>query len=319
MAALSSNTSSYVNYHDGNTKLIGSKQDYVICGENNEYKYHVVLDGHGKGMVAETLSTINWDKIIEYHDSPNDMINNINSHLIYNEYTSEYANNKRDGSTCIIVIIFENIGLIKTYNIGDSMTGIKINDTIHFTKMHDKNNQSEVKRVQDEGIKLDNDTCMKIISTKNRDATMMECTYFNFKYIYSDDTVIPSNKFNSKVDRIAMTRSLGHNHAHHFATLQEFECETFTYIPNTDKVTIITATDGLWDILSPDGSRNIFTKVENSDSANLVEELLDFAESLWKSKWNYHIPKGYAGYGGKPIITDLGNFDDIGIAIYHSK
>ena len=247
------------------------------------------------------------------------MITNINENIINNRYSSKYLNNKRDGSTCIIVIIFEETGIIKTYNIGDSMAGIKINDTLHFTKMHDVNNKEEVKRLQDEGVKMDTSQYLKIISTENRDATMAEGAYFNFKYRYPDDTPIPPNEYNSGIDKIAMTRSLGHNHAHHFVTLQEFECQTYRYTPGNDSVTIITATDGLWDILSPDGSRNIFTKIETSTNINLVEELLNFAERLWKCKWNYHIPKGYAGHGGKAKVTDLGNYDDIGIAIYRSR
>ena len=319
MASFSQQTTIHNNYHDGNTKLLGSKQDYVICGSRDEYKYHVILDGHGKGLVVNILSTINWDEIVEYHESPHQMIHHINKYIITNKNTLEYANNKMDGSTCIIVIIFEKIGVIKTYNIGDSMCGIKINDTIHFTKMHDVHHQEEVQRLKQQNILFDHAPSLKIISTDNRDATMVDGTYFNFKYIYPDDTPIPPEQFNSKVDRIAMTRSLGHNHGYHFTTLQEFECETYRYTPGSDSVTIITGTDGLWDILSPDGSKNIFKKIEKSNSSNLVNELLEFAEKMWKCKWNYHIPKGYAGYGDKPLITNLGGCDDIGIAIYISR
>ncbi len=314
-------------YHNGATKLIGSRQDYVICGETPEFKYHIILDGHGKGKVASTLSKITWNEVLKNHDSPKNMLENINKHLMYKKFDKHHhvingewcINNAHDGSTCIIVIIFEQLGIIKTFNIGDSMTGIKINDSIVFTKMHNVDNEAEVQRLRENDVKTEDAWRMKIISSKNRDASMCKGIYFNFKYVYPADSPIRSWNQNSKEDKLAMTRALGHNHGHHFATLQEFDCNTYTYTPGIDTVTIISATDGLWDILCPETSKQIFTDVETSTTPNLVEKLLDMAENLWTSTWNYHTPPGFSGYGDPPTQTKLGGVDDIGIAVYHCK
>lgn len=306
-------------YHNGNTKLIGSRQDYVICGETPEFKYHIILDGHGKGKVAKTLSKIAWHEILKNHASPINMLANINKFILHNKDTTKRANHVHDGSTCAIVMIFEQLGIIKTYNIGDSMTGIKINDSIVFTQMHDADNVSEIQRVSENGVEFEDTWRLKILSSKNLDATMQKGKYFKFKYIYPDDSPIPYYEYNTTEDKLAMTRSLGHNHAHHFATLQEFDCETYTYTPGTDTVTIISASDGLWDVLCPEAARQIFTDVETSSSPNPVENLLDMAENLWTSTWNYHTPAGFSGHGNPPTQTGLGGADDVGIAVYHCK
>jgi len=305
-------------YHYGNTKLLGSRQDYVIYGETSEYKYHVILDGHGKGKVAKTLSTINWDKVISTYQSPKNMLANINKHILRSKDT-KYVNNVRDGTTCNIVLIFEKTGIIKTFNIGDSMTGIKINDTITFTKMHNAENESEIQRIQENGIEIEETWALKVLSSKSLDATMKKGKYFKFKYEYPDDTPVMHYEFNTVIDKLAMTRSIGHNHAHHFVTLQDFECETYSYTPGTDTVTIISASDGLWDVLCPEATRQIFTDVETSTSPNPVNNLLDMAENLWTATWNYHTPSGFTGYGDPPTQCGLGGADDVGIAVYHCK
>ena len=48
--------------------MIGSKQDYVMKGTNDLFKYIIVLDGHGEGNVVEKLKYFDWNKALIKHN-----------------------------------------------------------------------------------------------------------------------------------------------------------------------------------------------------------------------------------------------------------
>ena len=89
-------------------KLLGSKQDWVIKGKNDLFKYLVVLDGHGKGNVLNQLTKLKWNELLLTHNErPDHLLKAINEYLALgpNSFTIN-ADNFRDGSTCSIVKMF---------------------------------------------------------------------------------------------------------------------------------------------------------------------------------------------------------------------
>ena len=278
-------------------KLIGSKQDWLIKGSNDLFKYIIVLDGHGVGNVVEKLKYFDWNKaLVKHNERPDHLIISINEYLSidYSSSTSKPADNFRDGSTCSIVKMYDTY--IECYTIGDSQVGIKINDEYFYTINHDADNEEEVNRLKQDSSVLITDTWKgKVLN--NNDLTMIKGKYFDFP-----------NISRSSKDRIAMTRALGHNYGDNFSTLQEFEIFRIDYTKNDD-VVIIAASDGLWDVVH-DKNAILDTFYKESKAVSVTaafSRLINRTENKWTQKWNYY-------WEGK--ITEQTRFpnpDDIGI------
>ena len=288
-------TSNCKDIHSGVAlKLIGSRQDWVIKGHNDRFHFIVVLDGHGKGNVIKQLKTFDWNKILLENEFADEVILSINK-LLVNDKNGDIADNYRDGSTCSIVKMYDTY--IECYTIGDSQVAIKINDEYFFTVNHDADNSDEVERLSNQDNVTISDT-WKSKTLNNNDVTMVLGKYFDF----------PSINHSTK-DRIAMTRSLGHNYGTEFSTLQQFETFRIDYTKNDD-VIIIAATDGLWDIVHDKNEiLNTFQSEMKAVSGNTaLTRLINRAENKWMQKWNYC-------WQSKIVEqTKIGNPDDIGIA-----
>ncbi len=278
-------------------KLIGSKQDWVLKGSNELFKYLVILDGHGKGNVVNKLKGLDWNTIlVEHNERPDHLILNINEYLSIDNSTSisKPVDNFRDGTTCSIVKMYDTY--IECYTIGDSQVGIKINDNYFYTTNHDADNKDEVTRLtRDESVFM-LDTWKSDILNDN-DITMVKGKYFDFPAANND-----------KKDRIAMTRALGHNYNDKFSTLQVFEIFRIDYTKNDD-VIIIAATDGLWDVVH-DKNLILDTFYEEAKTVKAhiaLTRLINRTENKWTQKWNYYWE------GEKTSETRIGNPDDIGI------
>ena len=292
------NTSSEVysnKIHSGvAVKLIGSQQDWVIKGHNDKFHFTVVLDGHGKGNVVNKLKLLDWNKILLENEFADQVLLSINKFLSCDKH-GKIADHFRDGSTCSIVKMYDTY--IECYTIGDSQIGIKINNEYFYTVNHDADNTDEVKRLSNEDDISITDTWKSCV-LNNTDITMVLGKYFDFPSIHHDTT-----------DRIAMTRSLGHNYGDKFSTLQLFEIFRIDYKKNDD-VVIISATDGLWDVVH---DKNLildtFCNEAKAVSGNTaLSRLINRAENKWMQKWNYC-------WKSKIVEqTKIGNPDDIGIA-----
>lgn len=278
-------------------KLLGSKQDWCLKGTNELFKFLVILDGHGKGNVVNKLKGLDWNTILlEHNERPDHLILNINEYLSIDNSTStsKPADNFRDGTTCSIVKMYDTY--IECYTIGDSQVGIKINDNYFYTTNHDADNKDEVTRlVRDESVVI-TDTWKSEILNDN-DITMVKGKYFDFPVANND-----------KKDRIAMTRSLGHNYNDKFSTLQEFEIFRIDYTKNDD-VIIIAATDGLWDVVH---DKNLILDTFHEEAKTVkahiaLTRLINRTENKWTQKWNYYWE------GELKEQTRFQNPDDIGI------
>lgn len=277
-------------------KLLGSKQDWVIKGQNDLFKYLVVLDGHGKGSVVEQLIKLKWnDLLLTHNERPDHLLAAINEYIILGPYSfTLLADNFRDGSTCSIVKMFESH--IECYTIGDSQVGIKINNNYFYTKNHDLDHEEDVNRLKEDKNVVITETWKGKVLNDN-DITMVKGKYFDHP-----------TPFDDKKDCIAMTRSLGHNYGKHFSTLQEFELFRIDYTSD-DNVTIIAATDGLWDVVHDKNA--ILSKFEEEsithNAHTAITRLMNRTENKWTQKWNYY-------WEGKLAEqTKFPNPDDIGI------
>ena len=278
-------------------KLLGSKQDWCLKGTNELFKFLVILDGHGKGNVVNKLKGLDWNTILlEHNERPDHLILNINEYLSIDNSTStsKPADNFRDGTTCSIVKMYDTY--IECYTIGDSQVGIKINDNYFYTTNHDADNKDEVTRlVRDESVVITETWKGKVLN--DNDITMVKGKYFDFPVANND-----------KKDRIAMTRSLGHNYNDKFSTLQEFEIFRIDYTKNDD-VIIIAATDGLWDVVH---DKNLILDTFHEEAKTVkahiaLTRLINRTENKWTQKWNYYWE------GELKEQTRFQNPDDIGI------
>ena len=278
-------------------KLLGSKQDWCLKGTNELFKFLVILDGHGKGNVVNKLKGLDWNTILlEHNERPDHLILNINEYLSIDNSTStsKPADNFRDGTTCSIVKMYDTY--IECYTIGDSQVGIKINDNYFYTTNHDADNKDEVTRLARDDSVIMLDTWKSEILNDN-DITMVKGKYFDFPVANND-----------KKDRIAMTRSLGHNYNDKFSTLQEFEIFRIDYTKNDD-VIIIAATDGLWDVVH---DKNLILDTFHEEAKTVkahiaLTRLINRTENKWTQKWNYYWE------GELKEQTRFQNPDDIGI------
>lgn len=275
-------------------KLIGSKQDWVIKGNNDKFQFIVVLDGHGKGNVVNTLKTLDWNKILLENEFANQVLLSINK-ILSRDKNDKIADNFRDGSTCSIVKMYDTY--IECYTIGDSQVCIKINDEYYYTVNHDADNSDEVERLSNKHDTSIIDT-WKCRVLNNTDITMVLGKYFDFPNICHETK-----------DRIAMTRALGHNYGDKFSTLQQFEIFRIDY-KKTDDVIIIAATDGLWDVVY---NKSLILDTFHSEAKivsgnTALTRLINRTENKWMQKWNYYWQSKFTEQ------IKIPNPDDIGIA-----
>lgn len=308
MMAQTYNYGDYRTWIEGNTRLLGSKQDYVITGRTPLFIWMVILDGHGIGRVINILKELDWMNILSENPKEEDLMRAININITTYK-NGKVRDNIYDGSTCSIVKIYMHTGIIKCYTIGDSKVCIKINDKLYYTKNHDSNNKEEIDRMKEEGVKMKDSWKLYILDDKCS-ATMVKGKRFCHQY-----------KDNSNViENLAFTRSLGHNRGKLFSTLQHFETLILTFDPKKDNVTILGATDGMWDVMHRNYLDDIFKysenyfRVDNSTEISPVEYSLNKAEKLWLCNYNYYLPSEYNKK--EPEITKIGDVDDIGIVIF---
>jgi serine/threonine protein phosphatase PrpC len=140
-------------------------------------------------------------------------------------------------------------------------------------------------RVQKEHTSLDT----KPLIHADDKITMERAYTFNFKEIKR--TLVPSS-------------SLGHNEL----TGYNPEYKILTFDLDSDKVKIVCASDGFWDMVNielQDDKNNLLTMDANS--------LCDFAERRWKQPWKYCTDRTNMD---KFIVTNFPSYDDIGVATY---
>lgn len=275
---------------EGLETQVANKQDMVRTGKHMvSGKYHawmVVADGHGVGTIINAFKSADWNVIME---GDNTMA------LIYKLIGS--LNTDCDGATLSVVKITP-LG-IKSWWIGDSQIRIFNNHKLLWKSAnHNSRNEKEMKRIRESGIKTEASWTLSVI---DRECLGMKRS----RYIH--------HVIDGGVEKLAMTRVLGHNNgAHPFV---ESHFIPFNKCGN-DAWKVVVASDGLWDMVGEcDGG---FVASERATAATLTE----LALKRWLKEWIYVDPTNKLPISvikRDPTIFRekiQGCGDDIGVAVW---
>jgi len=280
------------------TRLLDKRQDAAYIGKFSDAvgsngDYIAVYDGHGGYECITAIRSFNQAEIMGNTDPVNCVVDKIKEYR-----TTKGIDMSNSGSTFAYAkIITEDtdgsgVGYIKIGNVGDSEIMVFINGSLVFkTTEQNGMNEAEVARVIREGRVRDvyiNSEKKPLIHEDNK--ITMELAYsFNFKGIKR--SLVPSS-------------SLGHNELTGYAPQQSI----ITFDLNNDRVKIVCATDGFWDMINtknPEDKENLLTMDAGS--------LTFLAERKWKQEWKYCQNKDNMD---KFTLTKFPSYDDIGVTTY---
>lgn len=129
-------------------------QDNITIEYLNDKNIFILCDGHGGSYLSKRVPNLIIDKFLKNIDFTDDIIvNNVFKDIdtyLYKEYYLE--NNRREGTTCTIVLITNNsiIGI----NLGDSSYLINSYDKFYSPIIHRPNNKVEITRILESGHKI---------------------------------------------------------------------------------------------------------------------------------------------------------------------
>lgn len=244
---------------EGLETQVANKQDMVRTGKylspNTDDVYNawiVVADGHGVGNLIDTLKTADWDAIMESDDTM----------MIIYELIGSLNNTIGDGTTLSVVKITPEG--IKCWWIGDSQIMI-FRDKKEFWKSnnHNSENNMEFKRISESNIKTEQSWTLSVLDEEC--LTMKRSHYFH-------------HKINGEIEKLAMTRALGHNNG-----VYPFVESKFITFDTHNKCLwkIIVASDGLWDVIS-NGDTSLLASPKTT-----AKTLTDLALNRWMQNWIY--------------------------------
>lgn len=245
---------------------LGKKQDYVYIGQtDNKKDFSVVADGHGNSKVIEIIKNIQWKRILDHENIGESIYSFFPPHLT----------TKNSGSTLSIVLVADNV--ITIYWIGDSTTKVYRNHKKKFQTYAFQGKISPIRTKTKKNIKvleifdLDN----KYIGKINREKV---CFYY----------LLPNN------DTLAMPHALGHDNS----TGNKMKKKVIVMEENVD-YTILSASDGLWDLTHPN-DENVFIQ---SQSANDIGNII---HNRWHGVWLFNEHES---------SFEKDNIDDIAISL----
>jgi len=259
---------------------MNKNEDFITKGhcvpiEGEEFDYILVLDGHGdvlKQLMAY-IRELDFDEIMTASASAN-------------ECTATYLNNLinadkrfhiRAGCTFACAKIFSDRVVVST--VGDSNIYVYINNMLEYVSPdHNINNADEVARLESEGITyiLKDDQTFKLVSPTSLTYDMAKSLHFTAPIKYVDYSTSGSELYTELY--IAMTQTLGH----HGITGLKPATKTIYFKP-TDKVDVIVATDGVWDVIDPELNVEDKDKIIHLSAEDIAKE----AVNRWKQGWDY--------------------------------
>jgi len=265
---------------ESGVRLLNKKQDYSLHGISvdnfepyKEFKWGLVLDGHGEydSPFFNKLWSFDFTKIVCFENPINEILNELSNYKDYNINT---------GSTLALFKVYNDS--IKIYNIGDSRTIVYINNNlIYSTTAHNIDNLNESLRLLNKvDVRRKNIFKPKVIS--NNKIKMIDSHIIIFNNLFA----------------LSMSQSLGHHNL-----IELFPEVVEIPYDSSDKINIICATDGLWDLFI----ENDYNDINDNLNMNL-NELLDKYENRWKQEWILD-----------DTIEVFDEYDDIGIVLYSSE
>jgi len=298
-------------------------QDYVMNGEGSykghNFTFHVVFDGHGDDKCIQFIRKISKEDMSKMMETDNPV-----------QTIAEYITNKGNvktgegGSTMNMIRFYEDH--IESFNCGDSEAIFFINDNeIYRTVKHDYKNIDERKRVSGKNGQFARDKDKNILyrikdyelfndvsdTDKGLNAYFMTshrtCVVdkTHIKGIYSERTMFIDPKTNSVKAYLTPTQALGHGSTTGYSNSKH----TINF-KTTDRVKVIIASDGLWDMVVEE-----YELDRNEDKKFLLKnnsmEILKKSDSRWRQVWK-NMKEGEQ----KPYTGD--QIDDISVIVVES-
>jgi hypothetical protein len=265
-------------------------EDYIIegSGKSSEtgepFDYIMVFDGHGdiNKNFMETIRSLPFDEIASNSECPATYIQK----TILQKYHPIRA-----GCTFTCVKVYST--RIDLTSVGDSNALVYINKELVYKSVdHNINNPEEKERLKNQGIIhiVEKDFGCKLLSS-----TSIEMDSENFHRI----------QFIRGVQELwlAMTQSLGHHNITGISP--EKKIISFDY---ADKIDIVIATDGLWDIFNPEVIEEDKFMALNATAEEIVNE----AEKRWKQAWDLH--QDGIIYSDQKFPEN--NYDDVSVGVW---
>lgn len=260
--------------------LLGKGQDFVtatksVTTEGKPYVGTVLCDGHGTDNVINRIRELDHKDILDNADPIKNLHNSIQSRdTVYNS-----------GSTCSIVRLFND--KVEFSYVGDSKSVMFINnELVYITAPHNLSNGSEVARLKKDVFKGPIPT---VPSKGHRVVDSITIASVESPYI---------NFFGQKL--VNMTQCIGSRGITGFSP---------TYVTGPvrpgQKCKIITASDGLWDMLAPE-------EIQYLCHLN-AKEIMNIATGRWSQQWVYR-------NGVTSVITGFpaNNWDDVAISVLYN-
>lgn len=227
---------------------LGKKQDYVYVGKTIKNKdFSIVADGHGNSKVIDTIRRIQWKSILDHENI---------GESIYSFFPPHFKTTN-SGSTLSIVLVSDN--MISIYWIGDSTTKVYRNNKINFQTKVFRGNISPTRKIKKKNVKVLEifDLSNKYVGKINRSKT---CFYY----------LLPNN------DTLAMPHALGHDNS----TGKKIKKKVI-FMEENIKYTILSASDGLWD-LTHENDENVFIQAQSAnDIGNIIH-------NRWHGVWLFN-------------------------------
>jgi serine/threonine protein phosphatase PrpC len=249
-------------------RQLGSAQDFAVKGKVNKINYVGVMDGHGGNTCIDMLRKYNYDDVAVCSDPVQELVNRLSNTELY-----------RSGSTFTFAKITE--GRVEVFNVGDSQTAVIVNgEMVYITPQHNFQNEAEIFRTKPLMARVEPTFAPFPVSETEVQNVRSDVGYFN-----TGERLVPS-------------QSLGHNNMTQIAPEKKE-----ILFGKDDKVRVICASDGFWDMY-----------MEHSPMLTTAtpEELINEAERRWRQTWTYvtHGTSVQTSYGGQ--------FDDIAISVWEN-
>ena len=287
----------------------GTHYDPITC---EKYQYGIIMDGHGYDYtVAVIRDILNQSmEVILNSENPHleiqsrieekykDRMRNLQENIYFKETKEDIEYSMHSGgSTLLLCKLYEN--RIEIFSVGDSEAYVYINDTlVYHNPVHNWDNLREQDRLlarTDVYIRPVFSNITRIISPTKTGFTKSTC----IEYV---DTIT-----GDLLTKLVPTQALGHD------SITQFLPERFTIpIQDNDKIKIVLASDGLWDVFCPE---------HPEDHARLLEldayELANIAESRWKQEWDVAIDISEPDilYDTKSKYSE-NNYDDVSVITF---
>lgn len=267
---------------------------HCISSEGEQFHYILALDGHGdtSRQMMPYIRGLDFDDILSNNVCPATRLNEI-----INEGERFHI---RSGCTFACAKIFEN--RVEAITVGDSNVYIYVNnELIYLSPDHNINNKEEIQRLEEAGItfKTQYDQTFKLLSATSLEPDITQSLHFLSPTPYLEPET-GCELF------IAMTQTLGH----HGITGLKPATKTIMIQP-TDKVDVIVATDGVWDIIDPELIAEDKTMLLHNSAKDIATE----AVNRWKQGWNYI----YNGISYTNTEFGSSGWDDVSVGIFRKK